>query len=88
MPDMTGIEFMEKLNRKIPPPIKIILTAHLELGHIINALNEGKIFCYLGKPWNFDALESSIENAYLEYCKNTIPHFSKFNYNHKYKAKR
>jgi response regulator RpfG family c-di-GMP phosphodiesterase len=70
MPDMTGIEFMEKLDRIFPEPVKIILTAHREFGPIIDAF-EGKIFCYPGKPWNFDALESSIEKAYVEYCKKT-----------------
>jgi response regulator RpfG family c-di-GMP phosphodiesterase len=71
MPDMTGIEFMEKAAGLFPEPVKIVLTAHRDLGPILEAFKDGRIFCYHGKPWDFDALEFSIEKAYHEYCKKT-----------------
>ena len=72
MAHMTGIEFIEQAIKRFPEPMRIVVTAHREVTAIVNAFNEGKIFCYHDKPWNFDALQKSIDEAYNEYCNNKI----------------
>ena len=36
---------------------------------VIDAVNKGKIYHYLSKPWNEETLDSTIKGAYEAYCK-------------------
>lgn len=62
MPQMTGIEFLEKIGADVPP-FRIVVTAHRDLSILDAALKEGKIQDYYDKPWNIEALEEIIDNA-------------------------
>ena len=69
MPNMTGVEFLEESIKKTPEPIKIVVTAHKDITPIIEAYNNGLIFQYHEKPWNFEDLEKSIEEGFIAYCQ-------------------
>jgi len=69
MPGMTGIEFLEKVLEKYPDPIRILLTGYADMNAVIDAVNKGKIYHYLSKPWNEETLDSTIKSAYEAYCK-------------------
>lgn len=64
MPEMTGVEFLENILGKYPDPIRILLTGYADLNAVIDAVNKGKIFHYLSKPWNEDELDMTILRAY------------------------
>ena len=64
MPGMTGIEFLEKVLEKYPDPIRILLTGYADMNAVIDAVNKGKIYHYLSKPWNEETLDSTIKSAY------------------------
>ncbi|MBC7744071.1 MAG: response regulator [Flavobacterium sp.] len=70
MPVMTGIEFLEKVLEKYPDPIRILLTGYTDLNAVIDAVNKGKIYHYLSKPWKEEELDAAIQNAYEAYHKN------------------
>lgn len=70
MPNMTGIEFLEKVLEKYPDPIRILLTGFTDYNAVIDAVNKGKIYHYLSKPWKEEELELTINNAYDAYSKN------------------
>ena len=69
MPGMTGVEFLESILEKHPEPIRILLTGYADLNAVIDAVNKGKIFHYLSKPWNEEELDLTIQRAIDIYQK-------------------
>ncbi|MFC2115783.1 adenylate/guanylate cyclase domain-containing protein [Bacteroidota bacterium] len=63
MPGMTGIQFLEKLIPEFPDTIRMILTGFSDIGVIIDAINSGRVFRYITKPWDENELRMTIENA-------------------------
>jgi response regulator RpfG family c-di-GMP phosphodiesterase len=64
MPNMTGVEFLESILEEYPDPIRILLTGYADMNAVIDAVNKGKIFHYLTKPWNEEELDITINRAY------------------------
>lgn len=67
MPNMTGVEFLEKVLVKYPDPMRILLTGYADMGAVVDAVNKGKIFHYLTKPWDEKELDATIARAYEMY---------------------
>ncbi len=67
MPNMTGVEFLESILGEYPDPIRILLTGYADMNAVIDAVNKGKIFHYLTKPWNEEELDMTITRAYDVY---------------------
>jgi class 3 adenylate cyclase len=63
MPEMTGIEFLEKITPEFPDTIRMILTGFSDIGVIIEAINSGRVFRYINKPWDENELRMTFENA-------------------------
>ncbi|MBX2906333.1 MAG: response regulator [Taibaiella sp.] len=70
MPNMTGVQFLETILDEFPDPIRILLTGYADMNAVIDAINKGKIFHYLTKPWNEEELDLTITRAYDIYSKN------------------
>lgn len=64
MPEMNGNQFLRKVASSSPEVMRLMLTAHTELEDVITAINEGRIFGYLRKPWNNRELLLIVEQAY------------------------
>ena len=64
MPKMTGVEFLENVILIYPDPMRILLTGYADMNAVVDAVNKGKIFHYLTKPWNEDELDKTIVSAY------------------------
>jgi len=69
MPNMTGVEFLEKVIEKFPDPMRILLTGYADMNAVVDAVNKGKIFHYLSKPWNEEELDITINRAYEAYLE-------------------
>ena len=67
MPQMTGVEFLETIIDEFPLPTRILLTGYADMNAVIDAVNKGKIFHYLTKPWNEEELDMTITKAYEVY---------------------
>lgn len=63
MPEMTGVQFLEKTLPVFPDVIRMILTGFSDVDAIIEAINTGKVFRYITKPWDETELRVTIENA-------------------------
>jgi signal transduction histidine kinase/response regulator RpfG family c-di-GMP phosphodiesterase len=61
MPKMTGDEFLTRLDKH--GATRILLTGYADLSAVIRAVNEGKIFAYVTKPWNAEDLWMTVHNA-------------------------
>lgn len=52
MPEMTGVEFLEKAMGIFPDAKRVLLTAYADTEAAIRAINQVKIDYYLMKPWD------------------------------------
>ena len=62
MPGMTGVQFVKTIPDE-PENIKMILTGFSDVSAIIEAINTGKVYRYVAKPWNRDELKEIIDQA-------------------------
>jgi class 3 adenylate cyclase len=62
MPSMTGIQFLQQLPDE-PYSIRMILTGFSDVEAIIAAINTGKVYRYITKPWDKDELKITIDRA-------------------------
>ncbi len=69
MPNMTGVEFLEKVIEIYPDPMRVLLTGYADMGAVVDAVNKGKIFHYLTKPWNEEELDMTITRSYDAYLE-------------------
>ena len=69
MPEMTGVEFLEKVLEKYPDPVRLLLTGYADMTAVVDAVNKGKIFHYLTKPWIEQELDEAINRAYEKYLE-------------------
>lgn len=67
MPEMTGVEFLQEVLKKYPEPNRILLTGFSDFQAIKEAINTGKIFQYVQKPWEIDELKPIIDKAIEAY---------------------
>jgi len=63
MPEMTGIEFLEKIIPEYPDCIRMVLTGFSQVEAIIQAINKGRVYRYITKPWTRDGLKITIDQA-------------------------
>ncbi len=52
MPDMLGVEFLEKAKPIYPNAKRVLLTAYSDIDAAIKAINDVQLDYYLHKPWN------------------------------------
>ncbi len=67
MPDMTGVEFLEKSTKTHPNAIRILLTGYTDLDSVIAAINSGQVYRYITKPWDTRDLQITVEQAVEKY---------------------
>lgn len=63
MPRMTGVELFEKILPEFPEPIRMVITGYSDINAVIDAINKGKVYHYITKPWNAQELKLIIDNA-------------------------
>lgn len=62
MPAMTGIQFLQHIPENLDN-IRIILTGFSDIESIIEAINTGKVYRYITKPWDKNELKVTLDNA-------------------------
>lgn len=63
MPEMTGIEFLEKIIPEYPDCVRMVLTGYSDVEAIIQAINKGRVYRYITKPWQKEDLKITIEQG-------------------------
>lgn len=66
MPGLTGDRFLAYARERCDAA-RILITAYADLSAVINAVNQGKIFAYISKPWHPDHLQLMVARA-IEHC--------------------
>ena len=63
MPDISGVEFFEMIMADHPDPVRMLLTGHADIDAVIDAINKGRIYKYISKPWNETELKRLVNEA-------------------------
>lgn len=63
MPGMDGAQLLERIHDRWPQTTRILLTGHADHAATIAAVNRGRIFRYLQKPWDEAELLDSIRDG-------------------------
>jgi response regulator RpfG family c-di-GMP phosphodiesterase len=75
MPAINGLEFIAQARQIQPNAIRILITAVLNLGTVIEAINRGEVYRFIVKPWLREELLVTIRNAINRYeleCANKL----------------
>jgi PAS domain S-box-containing protein len=67
MPKETGLQFFNRLPQTEDSPIFVILTAYVNDRLLLEALNQGRIFRYIAKPFDRHKVKETIDQAIKQY---------------------
>ncbi len=67
MPGVTGSEFFSQIKEKYPQAIRLLLTGYADLQAVIQAINQGRIYRYITKPWDTLEIRTIVREAYDRY---------------------
>ena len=63
MPGMSGEELLRVVKERHPEVIRMVVTAHKDIGPILRAINEGLVARYIIKPWDRPELVQTLRWA-------------------------
>lgn len=67
MPGMNGVEFLKEVCKQCPDTVRIVISGYADIAAVISAINEGRIYKFIPKPWNEDDLRVTLSNAIERY---------------------
>src|SRR5437763_361997 len=67
MPEMTGVQFLNRVRGDHPEAIRLLFTGYADLRAVIDAINQGNVYRYITKPWDPDELQTVIRDAVQHY---------------------
>ncbi len=63
MPIMNGVEFLKEVYVRSPETVRIILSGFTDRLILLEAVQEGRIYKYLPKPWDDELLKSTVRKG-------------------------
>ena len=63
MPKMNGTELLSRTVERFPDTIRMVLTGYTDVEDLVSAINSGKVFKYITKPWNPKKLKEVVAQA-------------------------
>ncbi len=63
MPEMEGVDFLEKSKKVAPHSVRILLTGYADITAAVDAINRGGAWRYLHKPWKDNELLQTVQEA-------------------------
>lgn len=63
MPKMNGTELLSQVAVQFPDTIRILLTGYTDVEDLVDAINSGKVFKYVTKPWQPEELRAVVQQA-------------------------
>ena len=59
MPGMSGVDFLRHVKHRRPDATRLLFTGYADIKAVIDAINEGHVFRYLGKPWEPEEMDAA-----------------------------
>ncbi|MDX2369526.1 MAG: sigma-54 dependent transcriptional regulator [Colwellia sp.] len=63
MPKMDGIQLLEQVAKLSPETVRIVLTGSDDMSLVLSAINQGRVWGYLQKPWDNNDLIITLKQA-------------------------
>jgi response regulator RpfG family c-di-GMP phosphodiesterase len=63
MPLMSGTEFFSLVAERFPDTIRILLTGYTDVEDLVDAINSGRLFKYITKPWKPETIKAIVQQA-------------------------
>ncbi len=63
MEEMDGVEFLRRVYERWPDTIRIVLSGYADTAAVVGAINEGRVYKFIPKPWNDDDLRHTVARA-------------------------
>ena len=63
MPGMTGVELLRRSQEAAPDAVRIVLTAYTDVDSLMEAINTGRIYHFVPKPWDPNELLLVVRRA-------------------------
>ncbi len=63
MPEMTGVELLEKVREVAPDIQRMVITAYSDVQSVMSAVNRGQVARYFIKPWDREELTFALEDS-------------------------
>jgi len=54
MPEMSGLDLLRAVKEEYPHIIRMVLSGYTQVTTLLTAINQGEIFRFITKPWNFE----------------------------------
>jgi diguanylate cyclase (GGDEF)-like protein len=67
MPGMPGTELCSHARELSPAMIRIIITGHVDVGDLLDAINRGEVYRFVTKPWDPTELKLIVRRALESY---------------------
>ena len=67
MPGMTGVELLRRSQDVAPDAVRIVLTAYTDVDSLMDAINTGRIYHFVPKPWDPNELLIIVRRAAERY---------------------
>lgn len=67
MPGMNGVDFLKEVYKRRSDTVRIVLSGYADISAVVAAINDGRIYKFIPKPWNDDELKVTINNAIERY---------------------
>jgi len=64
MPEMTGIEFLNRVKDLHPNTVRIAISGYADAGMVADSINKGGIYKFLLKPFDSNSLRETLESAF------------------------
>lgn len=63
MPGEKGVELLDRARRLNPNLVRILVTAYTDYDSAVQAVNAGRVYRYVHKPWDPDEMQGTLERA-------------------------
>jgi two-component system response regulator HupR/HoxA len=63
MPGMSGTDFLSRVMERKPDVVRIVLTAYADIDTLMEAINAGRVYQYITKPWENRDLVMVVRSA-------------------------
>jgi DNA-binding NtrC family response regulator len=67
MPEMTGVEFLNRAKEQHPDAIRVIFTGYADPKSLMDAINQANVYRFVAKPWDPDELIGVLRKACAGY---------------------
>jgi two-component system response regulator HupR/HoxA len=67
MPGMTGVELLRRSQEVTPDAVRVVLTAYTDVDSLMEAINTGRIYHFVPKPWDPNELLVVVRRAAERY---------------------